>query len=288
MRRSGHSSRKYGTRRDWARNAGLRTDLSPVADLDVVDNPNLTGQRYLIANSSTPRDPRLGSNDRPLSDNYIVRDLHQIVYLGPSTDNCSTQRGPIHSRVGPDLHVVLYLYKPNLWDFDPLPPFSGITEPVSANHNARMKDDTIADATTLTHRDLRMEHTILSYLYPVSQKDEGKKHGPRPDSHLFPHIYVRENRHRIPEARCGIDRGTRADPAIVTWWRVKEMKDLRKGDVRLRDPQKASPWLHLRGRRYSRSDNDRACLAGRKKRTIVRVCEKGNISCARLFDGCNS
>jgi hypothetical protein len=132
-----------------------------------------------------------------------------------------------------------------------------------------------------------MERTILSYLYSVSQKDEREKHSPLPDSYPFPHIDAGENGHGISEDRRRIDHGMRTYLAVVLGEWVKDIKDLCEGNVRLRYQEKASPWFHVRCRRYSWSDDDRACLAVSKKGTIVPVCEKGNISRARFFDGCN-
>jgi hypothetical protein len=132
----------------------LRTDLSFIANLNVIDNSYLTGQGHLVANLSASRNTCLGSNDGIFSNAHVVRDLDQIIYFGSSTYNGPTQGRSIHSRIGPDLHIILDFHEPDLWDFNPLRPFSGITEPISTNHNASMKDDTIADATILAHRNL--------------------------------------------------------------------------------------------------------------------------------------
>jgi hypothetical protein len=65
----------------------LRPDHRAIADMEVIENPHLTQQCDIVPDSSTASNTHLSSDDRILSHNHIVGNLHKIVDFGAPADD---------------------------------------------------------------------------------------------------------------------------------------------------------------------------------------------------------
>jgi hypothetical protein len=146
----------------------LRTNLGLIADFDVIDHAYLPGQDNLIADLRASRNARLSGDDGILSNNHIVGDLNQVVYLRAATDNGSPQRRPVYGSIGPNLHIILDHHDSNLRDLDALSPLSGIAKAVGTDDDASMENGPVTYSATLTYRNSMMKNAVLPYFHPLS------------------------------------------------------------------------------------------------------------------------
>src|SRR5690606_14732695 len=85
--------------------SGLSGQSRSISDLQVTGYPHLTTQRYTPSDRRTPGDPDLGNDDRPVTDPYIMANMHHIVDLDVFADLRETYRAAIDRGVRADLHI---------------------------------------------------------------------------------------------------------------------------------------------------------------------------------------
>src|SRR5689334_2513415 len=99
------------------RNASLRADHRAVVDLDVANDSRLTSNHHPSADAHTASDSDLRDDDRMFPNNYIVRDLDQVVDLHAFLDPGASEARPVDGGVRADLDVVVDLHDPDLRHF---------------------------------------------------------------------------------------------------------------------------------------------------------------------------
>src|SRR5688572_30713776 len=109
MRRYANTTRQQCSRWYRLRHSGLRSDDRSIADLDMIDYPHLSRQSHILTQLCTAGDPRLRRDHRVCSDRDIMRNLHEIIDLGSSSDKCTAKSCAIDRCIGADLDVVFYL-----------------------------------------------------------------------------------------------------------------------------------------------------------------------------------
>jgi hypothetical protein len=210
-------------------NPGLRPNPGSITDLEMIQYTSLTCQYHLPANLSAPRNASLGNNDRILSHGNVMRNLHQVIYLYPSTNNGSSERRAIDCRISPNLYIIIYLYDPHLGYLNPFFTLTRITESIAANHHPCMQHNSIPNTALLANRNLGVKNAIFPYLDFVSQKYSGKKNRPLTYPHPPTHIHVRKNGNPLTENHRRINIGTRTDLTIVILRASIDLKDFSKG-----------------------------------------------------------
>src|SRR2546430_15523359 len=83
------------------------SDDRPLADPDVVREPNLSGQDDAILDNDAAGDAALRDDDAVAADRHIVSDLHQVVDLGPFADHGVADAAAVDGGARTDLYVVL-------------------------------------------------------------------------------------------------------------------------------------------------------------------------------------
>src|SRR5881296_1859079 len=74
-------------RLDVADHAALHGDPRAAPDRHVVGDPRLARQEHVVSDVRAPRDPRLPCHETAGADAHVVAHLHQVVDLGPGTDD---------------------------------------------------------------------------------------------------------------------------------------------------------------------------------------------------------
>ena len=126
---------------------------------------------------------------------HVVADLNQVVEFDTIFNHGVVQRAAVYARVGSDFHIVTNAHRSELFNFFPLPLVQGKTKTVSADHDARMQDATLANRAPVRQRHTGLEHRARSD--PGTTLD----HTHRADDGVFGHPCVRVN------DRCRVDTG---------------------------------------------------------------------------------
>ena len=120
----------------------------------------LSRQKHPIADAAAAGHADLAAEDAALADLRVVADLHQVVDLRSATDRGGVEGGPIHRRVGADLHVVPDHDDADLRQLDLGGGFRALREPetVRAQDDTGVHDHPLADAGAVVDHDVGMEH----------------------------------------------------------------------------------------------------------------------------------
>src|SRR5688572_20566172 len=135
MRRYANTARQQRSRWHRLRHSGLRSDDRSVADLDMIDYPHLSSQSHILAQFCTAGDPGLRRDHRVCSHGNIMRNLHEIIDLSASSNECAAKSCAIDGCIGADLDIVFDLDVAHLRDLDPMFAAPGVAEAVAANNH---------------------------------------------------------------------------------------------------------------------------------------------------------
>jgi hypothetical protein len=135
MRRHADTARQQSPGWHRLRHPRLRSDRGAIADLDMIDHAHLSSQRDILAEFGTSGDAGLSGDYRVFSDDNVMRNLHEVIDLCPSTDQGAAECSPVDRAIGADLDIVFDFDNTHLRDFDPLIADSGVAKAVAADHN---------------------------------------------------------------------------------------------------------------------------------------------------------
>ena len=233
MRRCGNSAGKHGSRGDVLRNPRLRTDGRALADLDMIDDSNLPGESYILAQLRAARDTSLRRDHRILPNLNVMRDLHQIVDFRAAANHRAAQRRAVDGGVGADLHIVLDDDDADLRDFDSRCAPPRVTETIAADNDPGMENDPLSDAATLAHHHIGMKHGSHTDAHILTQIDTGEKHRALADPRSRTDKNVgKDGRARGDHCAC-VDCRKRADLRRKLCGRAKKAEDFSEGHVRI-------------------------------------------------------
>src|SRR5262245_4629274 len=143
-------------------NTTLRTDRGPVANFKMTDDADLSPHHNSFADARAARNARLRDDHGILSDDDVVRDLHEIVDLHALLNPCSAKTRAIDSGVRADLDIVVNLDNPELLNFL-LASFDHFeTKPIRTDNSAAVNDYARANPASLANRHVRINATLGS------------------------------------------------------------------------------------------------------------------------------
>ena len=162
--------------RQVLRNAALRRDNRVVLDCKMANDPDLAGHHHFFSDASAAGNARLRGDDGMLSNNDVVRDLHEIVDLNAFLDPSPTESSPINGCVCPDLNVVVNLDNSELRNFlvtafDEFEP-----KTVRADYCTAVNNGARADSRLFANGDVRINHARLADNAFMSNVSVGADH----------------------------------------------------------------------------------------------------------------
>ena len=162
----------------------------------MIDDPDLTAKHDIPADACASSDTGLRGDDRIIADHHVVRDLHQIIDFDSPTNKGSAQGCAIDRCVGPYFHIISYFHDSDLRNFNPLITLFRVAKPIAADYDPGVQYDAVANSTTVTDNDIRVQNTILPHLNPLSQKHTWKKNTPGADPCALAHKDKRKHCNR--------------------------------------------------------------------------------------------
>jgi len=130
-----------------------RRDLSPVADSEMIVDPNLGPQRHVVTDRQAARETDLGRQQAVPADRDIVADLNLVVDFGSLADHSIAETAAIDRGARADLDVVLDQNTAGLRDLEmPLRTKKQETVAILSDAAARMDQHIIADQRALDGR----------------------------------------------------------------------------------------------------------------------------------------
>src|SRR5260370_941432 len=162
--------------RQVLRNAALRRDNRVVLDCKMANDPDLSGHHHFFSDAGAAGIAGLGGDDGMLSNNDVVRDLHEIVDLNALLDPGPTESSSINGCVCPDLDVVVDLNNSELRNFlvtafDEFEP-----KAIRADHCTAVNNDARADSRSFANGYVRINHARRADRAFVSDVAAGAGH----------------------------------------------------------------------------------------------------------------
>ena len=124
--------------------SAFRPDDGFVANFNVPNQADLSGQRHVIAEPGASGDADLGNQDGMFSDDHVVGDHDQVVNLRPFLNPGAAKAGAVNGGVRADFDIIVDLHNADLGNFDVAPVFEFVTEPVAADDGAAVDNDAVA------------------------------------------------------------------------------------------------------------------------------------------------
>src|SRR4030042_6893156 len=123
---------------------------------------------HMAPDRRTARHAGLGGNDRMLSHAAVMRNLNQIVKLGPFPDPRLAHGGPVYGHIGADFHVILNDHGAHLRDLVIHALFRHKTESVAPDHGPVVYDDPVPDNHLFAYADMGMQGALPAHARAVT------------------------------------------------------------------------------------------------------------------------
>lgn len=212
----------------------MRSDDRSLADLDVVDYAHLSSQSHILAQFRAAGDPRLRRDDRVCSHGNVMRNLHEIVDLGPSADQRATKSRAIDSCIGADLDIVFDLDNTGLRDFDSMIAAPGIAEAIAADDHTRLENDPVAEAASIANHHMGMQHAVAADCNSIAQKHSWKQNAAIANLREFAYIHMGIDRYIVTKLCGRIDIRRGSDFPAIFGTRSKQLKNFGERHIGLR------------------------------------------------------
>ncbi len=148
------------------------------------------------------------------NDLNIMADLHEIIDLGPLTDNRIAVGATINRRIGTNIHIILQDHTTNLRHLEmPLRPH-GESKSVLSDSGAGMDDDAIADQ-RMNNRGMRPHRTITPDPHARPDHRIGGNDGSTADFRARANDHAGINNHAGFKPRIRMDKAARRNPPWV-------------------------------------------------------------------------
>ena len=175
-----------------ADDAALGQDGGVVGNLEVPGNAHLACQDAVFAHLRGTGDTALGGHHGVVSDDYVVRNLAQIVNTDTVADDGGFHLGAVHGGIGANLYVVSDDDIPQVLDLFPAAvgarcvaeavgtdDATGMQDDVVADHHARIDfyagiDDAVfADGAVVANVDVLVDDGVVSHRGVMAHEGEG-------------------------------------------------------------------------------------------------------------------
>ena len=269
--------------RQVLRNAALRRDNRVVLDCKMANDPDLAGHHHFFSDAGAAGNARLRGDDGMLSNNDVVRDLHEIVDLNAFLDPGPTESSAIDGCVCPDLNVVVNLDNSELRNFlvtafDEFEP-----KTVRADYCTAVNNGACADSRLFANGYVRINQARRADNAFVSDVAAGADHGVVTDCRARFDDRMRLNRDAASDFCSWIDNRCRMNARPKSNRFGRQFQDnLLKGFRRV-------GHADLRGRglpgKIQRNKN-RRCPCLPKARQITRIGVKRDLARGRFRERC--
>jgi hypothetical protein len=255
---------------DGMMNAGLRPNLHPVANLDVADNSDLSGQDYLASKPGAPGNTHLSDQETILAHYHIVSNHDKIVYFDAALYPRPAESRPVNRRVSAYFNVIVDLHYAGLVDFYMSALFVlRIPVSVCANDGARVYNDSVGDDTSVKDGSPGVYHTLLTYADPFAQVSPGTDSRPGAYLRIIPNMRERTYRDALPKQHPLAYESVRIYYRRLCRIRQKQLDCFSQSELGIPGDQKIESQF-LEFRRYDKS----RCPASGQQMTISGIEEK--------------
>src|SRR5688572_8195079 len=210
-----------------------------------------------------------------------MSDLHEVIDLGPRTDDGVVDAAAINRAVGANLNVIVDEAPADVRNLLVGALAEHVAVTVAPDPNAGVRDDAVPDHRARVQRYVREQVTIGADGDAVPHDNVGIDGGAISQSRAVTNNGVRTNGHVLAEddapseMRRGVNAGRRAPD------RVKPRKEAQERLQRLFDDDHGTrhPW---RGREFGRDQEDAGAAAG-EQRCIARCRQEGQVRAPRAM-----
>ena len=262
-----------------ARYPRLGRDEYAVADFEVVDEADLSGEDAVLADRGAAGDADLGAEDRVGADFDRVADLHEVVDFRSAANARFTDGGAVDASARLNLDVVFDDRGARLRNLVVAAVgAAGEAESVGTDGHAVVQGDPVADARAAAHGDMGMGFEIVADRRIAFDHDVRAQHGVASDDD--PGL----------DHRAGADRGVGADPRRVgndrrgvdaergSFGRMKQFE--RAGEIEIRICGKQQRRRAVSG---GSLDENRGGPGLPRERGVFRVGEEGQFARSGFF-----
>ena len=160
----------------------------------MIAETDLSSDNAIIFDDGRTRNSGLRSDDDPLADLDVVRDLDEIVNLCSAADTRFAQCAAVNAGICADFHVVADGHCSDLREFYiTVRAVTHVAETIRADTNSAMQNRIITDGAAVFDKDVRVNHTVLA------------------DSHVIADFRARVNLSCVADFRVFADADERAD-----------------------------------------------------------------------------
>src|SRR3989338_5988591 len=103
----------------------------------------LSGESYFFLYMGAPGNPDLRHNNTILSDNHIMRNLHEVIDFCSSSNKRFIKTRPVNCDIGSDFDIILNHDRSNLRDLFMYTIDIDKTKPIGSNNGASINNDSI-------------------------------------------------------------------------------------------------------------------------------------------------
>ena len=170
-------------------------------------NSRLRGNHTIISQARAAGKARLSHHDAVPANDDVVRDMHEVVYLGPLSDDGGAERGAVNGTVGPDLHVVVDDHVANLQHFAMAALVENIAVAVRADDRAGVDADAVSDLRPRINDNVGEQANVVTNLAVAADVVATHEHRPGAKPCACAHHATRSDMRRwINLRRTGNDR----------------------------------------------------------------------------------
>src|SRR5260370_36267026 len=166
----------------------------------MTDGPHLPGKTAVVSQFGGAGEAHLTAQERIFA---IVRGVtyeHEVVNFCAAPDAGFSDGRAIHARVRLNLDIVFDHNRAGLKDLVPAPAgLTGEAETVSADDDAVLQDDAVADGAEFAHHGVGMREEIAANAHAAIKRDEAVQDGVFTDVHILIHETIR------PDVRADSD-----------------------------------------------------------------------------------
>src|SRR6185437_3262875 len=166
-----------------------------------------------------------------LSDMAVVRDLYEIVDLGPLDDSRRSGLSTVDARVGADLDVVAELHVADLRDLAKRAVDEDVTESVASDDRSRLQHDALSRNATVEQHRAWMKERVFADDGVCSDDRACKKHGSGPNARAGADGHQRADHDVVADLGGLVDDGTRVTPRTLRPRGLQSLEQARERDA---------------------------------------------------------
>lgn len=145
---------------DVIHRARIGTDLSAIADVEVIDDTRLSAAHHVLAEFGRSGDPRQCGQEGSSTNVAVVGHHDKVVDLRAAPDYGHAAPGAVDCGVGPDLDAIFNNHCANFWDLEVLSPTLQVSKTICPDCRIRVDDDIVTNRDIFTNHDVGPQHAV--------------------------------------------------------------------------------------------------------------------------------